>query len=60
MDLRKRVKAFINDVGATVTNFCKKTGISHSYYYQWMSGDAELSEGLSQNIEKYLNEVYAK
>lgn len=32
MDLRQRVKSFINDTGATVTAFCKKIEISPTYY----------------------------
>lgn len=60
MDLRKKVREFLYDTGATVTNFCKKVEISTTYYYKWQSKESELSEGLKKNIENYLKEVYAK
>lgn len=33
MDLREKVKSYLHDTGCTVTNFCKKIGISTVYYY---------------------------
>lgn len=60
MDLRQRVKSFINDTGATVTAFCKKIEISPTYYYKWMNNNVEFSNQLANRITIFLNEVYAK
>ena len=60
LDLRKRVKSFISDTGATVTSFCKKMEISPTYYYKWMNNNVEFSDQLVIRIKNFLNEVYAK
>ncbi len=60
MDLRERVKSFINDTGATVTAFCKKIEISPTYYYKWMNYNVEFSDQLVNRINIFLNKVYAK
>lgn len=60
LDLRQRVKSFINDTGATVTAFCKKIEISPTYYYKWMNNNVEFSNQLISRINNFLNEVYAK
>ena len=60
MELQKRIRAFLNDTGAPVTVFCKKVGISPTYYYKFMSGETEYSSALKKHIEAYLDEVYAK
>lgn len=60
MDLKTRIRAFLCDTGAPVTAFCRKVEMSPSYYYQFMNGEAELSQALINNITNYLDEVYAK
>ena len=60
LDLRQRVKSFINDTGATVTAFCKKIEISPTYYYKWMNNNVEFSGQLICRINNFLNEVYTK
>jgi transposase-like protein len=60
LDLRQRVKSFINDTGATVTSFCKKIDISPTYYYKWINNNVEFSDQLISRINNFLNEVYAK
>jgi len=60
LDLRERVKSFINDTGATVTAFCKKIEISPTYYYKWMNNNVEFSGQLICRINNFLNEVYTK
>ena len=60
LDLRERVKYFINDTGATVTAFCKKIEISTTYYYKWMNNNVEFSGQLICRINNFLNEVYTK
>lgn len=60
MDLKERVKSFLNDTGATVIAFCKRIEISPTYYYKWINNDVEFSNQLASRIEKFLNEVYAK
>lgn len=60
MDLKEKVKSFLNDTGATVTAFCKRIEISPTYYYKWINNDVEFSNQVANRIEKFLNEVYAK
>lgn len=60
MELRKRVKSFLDDTGATVIAFCKKINISNTYYYRWIHGEVEFSKDICDRIETFLNEVYAK
>lgn len=60
MELRKRVKAFVDDTGARITVFCKKISISPQYYYQWINNEVEFSDDIVNRIIKYLDEVYAK
>ncbi len=60
MDLREKVKSFLNDTGATVTAFCKKIDISPTYYYKWMKNSVEFSDQLVSRISDFLNDVYAK
>lgn len=60
MDLRKKVKAFLEDTGARITTFCKKINISPQYYYQWINNEVEFSGEVTNRIITYLNEVYAK
>ncbi len=60
MELRERVKSFIDDTGARITTFCKKISISPQYYYQWINNEVEFSSGISNRITAYLDEVYAK
>jgi len=60
MELKKRVKSFLDDTGATVIAFCKRINISNTYYYRWINGEVEFSEDICNRIETFLNEVYAK
>ncbi len=60
MELKKRVKSFLEDTGATVIAFCKRINISNTYYYRWINGEVEFSEDICNRIETFLNEVYAK
>lgn len=60
MEFKTRIRMFLHDTGATVTSFCKKVGISPTYYYKFMNDEVEYSAGLVKGIEAYLDEVYAK
>lgn len=59
-ELKKRVKSFLDDTGATVMAFCKKINISNTYYYRWVNGEIEFSKDICDRIEAFLNEVYVK
>lgn len=50
MELKKRVKSFLDDTGATVMTFCKKINISNSYYYRWVHGEVEFSKDICDRI----------
>ncbi len=60
VDLKEKVKSFLNDTGATVTAFCKRIEISPTYYYKWINNNVEFSDQLISRINNFLNEVYAK
>ena len=60
LELREKVKSFLNDTGATVTSFCKKIEISPTYYYKWINNNVEFSDQLISRINNFLNEVYTK
>lgn len=60
VDLKEKVKSFLNDTGATVTAFCKRIEISPTYYYKWINNNVEFSDQLISRIKNFLNEVYAK
>ena len=60
VDLKKKVKYFLNDTGDTVTAFCKRIEISPTYYYKWINNNVEFSDQLISRINNFLNEVYAK
>lgn len=60
MELRNRVKNFLEDTGATIMAFCKRINISHTYFYKWIRGQLEFSDNVKERIVKYLDEVYKK
>jgi len=60
MELKTRVKMFLEDTGAKLSIFCRKVDISTTYYYNWMKGKVEFSDAIIQRITEYLDEVYAK
>lgn len=60
MELKKRVKMFLEDTGATLSSFCRRMKISNTYYYMWMRGDIEFSDEIVNRITSYLDEIYKK
>ena len=60
MELKTRVRMFVEDTGAKLSIFCTKVDISTTYYYNWMKGKVEFSDVIIQRITEYLDEVYAK
>ena len=60
MELKERVKSFMDDTGSKLSVFCRKVQISPTYYYSWMRGNVEFSESINNRIKAYLDEVYAK
>lgn len=60
MDLKERVKMFMDDTGAKLSVFSKKVQISDTYYYAWMHDRIEPSDEMCGRIQAYLDEVYKK
>lgn len=60
MDLKERVKMFMDDTGAKLSVFSKKVQISDTYYYAWMHDKIEPSDEMCERIQAYLDEVYKK
>ena len=59
MDLKERVKMFMEDTGAKLSVF-SKVQISDTYYYAWMHDKIEPSDEMCERIQAYLDEVYKK
>ena len=60
MDLKERVKMFMEDTGAKLSVLSKKVQISDTYYYAWMHDKIEPSDEMCERIQAYLDEVYKK
>lgn len=60
MTLKGKINLFLEDTGAPVTAFCRKVGISPTYYYKFMNDEIELSDKLTKRIVTYLKDVYAR
>ena len=60
MDLKQRVKMFMEDTGAKLSVFSRKVQMSVTYYYAWMRNEVEPSEEMCGRINAYLDEVYKK
>ena len=60
MELKERVKHFLEDCGGTKVAFCKKIGISTTYYREWQNGTYDISKTIKDRITAYLDEVYKK
>lgn len=60
MELRNRVRNFLEDTGAPITAFCKRINISHTYFYKWINEQLDFSSNIKERIIKYLDEVYKK
>lgn len=60
MELKERVRSFMDDTGAKLSVFCRKVQISATYYYAWMRGEVDFSENINNRIESYLDDVYVK
>ena len=54
MNLIKRSQKMIDELGISVTSFCRNIGISCSYYYYVKNGKMELSKEVSERLENYL------
>lgn len=55
MNLIKRSQKMIDELGVTVTAFCRNIGISPSYFYYVKNGKMELSKEVSDRLTEYLN-----
>jgi transcriptional regulator with XRE-family HTH domain len=52
--LRKRAKTFIDELGLTITAFCRNVGLSRTSVWEWLKGNRELSETSLERIDSYL------
>ena len=60
MELKQRVRNFLEDCGATKVNFCRKVGMSTTYYREWQLGERDISKTIKDRITAYRDEVYKK
>ena len=54
MELKKRCKKFIDELGVHVAKFADNCGIGRSTYYKWIKGDIELTPSTLNKIDEYL------
>ena len=57
MELSERCNAYINYVGVSVAEFCRRVEISPSAFYQWQRRELELSEVTQARIAAYLDRM---
>ena len=55
MDLIKRSQNMIDELGISITAFCRKNGISTSYFYYVKNGKMDFSSEVAERLNKYLS-----
>ena len=55
-DLLARCEQFMDELGITVTNFCKRVRLSRSGFYAWQAGRISLSNATQHRIDAYLKQ----
>lgn len=55
-DLLARCEQFIDELGVTVTSFCKRVNLSRSGFYAWQTGRISLSNATKHRIDSYLKQ----
>ena len=53
--VKKRTRVFLNELGVTVTKFCKNANLSVSTFHKWNSGTLVLSKERLKSISDYLS-----
>lgn len=54
MNLQKRTKAFINQLGLPISRFCRLANISTAAYYKWQNDEIRLTEETQNRIRSVL------
>ena len=54
MDLITRSQNMIDELGVSITAFCRKVGISTSYFYACKKGTLNFSKEVEERINDYL------
>ncbi len=54
MNLITRSQKMIDELGISVTSFCRNIGISTSYFYYVKNGKMELSNEVKERLNNYL------
>lgn len=54
MELKKRCKKFIDELGVKTAKFADNVGIGRSTYYKWLKDDIEISPNIENKIDAYL------
>ncbi len=57
-NLLDRCKQFMDVLGISVTNFCKRVHLSRSGFYAWKTGRISLSDATRQRIDNYLKQYH--
>ncbi len=55
MDLIKRSQNMIDELGISITSFCRNIGISTSYFYYVKNGKMDFSSEVAERLNKYLS-----
>lgn len=54
MDLMARSQKMIDELGISITNFCRNIGISTAYFYYVKNGKMDFSDEVAQRLNNYL------
>lgn len=54
MDLIKRSQNMIDELGVSITAFCRNIGISTAYFYYVKNGKMDFSQEVAERLNKYL------
>ena len=54
MNLKNRVKKFLDELGLPLTRFAQKTGLTVFSYYKWFNGELKFSDETEQRIDNFL------
>ncbi|MCD8116456.1 MAG: hypothetical protein LUE21_04970 [Oscillospiraceae bacterium] len=57
-EVKVRAKNFVDELGLSVTAFCRNANIGRTTYYGWQSGEFVLSDKTLNRIDQYLSKYH--
>lgn len=56
--LQDKVRDYLEKSGIPKTTLCKRLDISVTHLHKWLSGERNISDKLSADIQSYLDKYY--